>query len=59
MGPLLFLALWIISGVVCLWIAKKRHIRTNFWWELAFACVGPLIIPFLLMAGGRKSSDTA
>jgi hypothetical protein len=54
MDMLLFLAFWIISGAVCIWIAKQRHIKSNFWWELAFACLGPLIIPFLFLAGSPK-----
>jgi hypothetical protein len=52
----LFLAFWIISGVVCIRIAKKRHIKSNFWWELAFAGFGPLIIPFLFLAGNSGTS---
>jgi hypothetical protein len=55
MEMLLFVGFWIISGMVCIWIANKRNIKPGFWWELAFACFGPLIIPFLLLAGGRKN----
>jgi hypothetical protein len=53
----LFLAFWITSGVICIRIARQRQIKASFWWQLAFACFGPLIIPFLFLAGNARQGN--
>jgi hypothetical protein len=50
MDAYIFVVIWGLSVGVCLWIGKVRHIRPNFFWNSLVAILGPLAIPFLLLA---------
>jgi hypothetical protein len=44
------LAIWLISCVICIGIAKNRKIKPTLCWRLAVVFLGPLAIPALLLA---------
>jgi hypothetical protein len=41
---------WLFSGVLCLAIAKQRHVRQTALKSMLVALVGPFAIPLVLMA---------
>lgn len=40
--------IWLLSAVICLNIAKKRHIRPTASWKMLVALLGPAAIPLVL-----------
>jgi hypothetical protein len=40
--------IWLLSGVVCLRIAKHRHVKPTTAWAMLVAIIGPLAIPLVL-----------
>lgn len=45
--PLLF---WIISAVICYYLAKARHVKPNLMWRLIVVFLGPFAIPLIFFA---------
>ena len=45
---------WLLSGVTCLWIAKRRHIKKTALRAMLVALIGPLAIPLVLAAKPDK-----
>ena len=41
---------WALSALVCLFIAKRRHVRNTSLRAMAVVLLGPLAIPFVLAA---------
>jgi hypothetical protein len=46
--------IWTLSAVVCLYIAKRRHVRPTPVWAMVVAILGPLAIPLALLARPDK-----
>ena len=42
--------IWLLSGVLCLFIAKRRHVNPTALWAVVVALIGPIAIPFVLLA---------
>lgn len=42
--------IWLLSGVLCLFIAKRRHVNPTALWAMVVALIGPIAIPFVLLA---------
>lgn len=42
--------IWLISAVVCVGIAKHRHVKATTPWKMLVAVIGPLAIPLVLLA---------
>jgi hypothetical protein len=42
--------IWAISAFVCLYIAKRRHLKQTALRSMAVALAGPFAIPFVLAA---------
>jgi hypothetical protein len=42
--------IWLLSGIVCIVIARKRRLSNSFVRSALVALLGPLAIPFFLMA---------
>ena len=42
--------IWLLSGVVCLLIAKRRHVKPTAIKAMLVALLGPIAIPFVLAA---------
>jgi len=45
-----FVAIWLISHAICLYIAKRKNIKLTFLWRLFGVFLGPLAIPFVMFA---------
>lgn len=46
--------IWALSGVVCLCIAKRRHVKSTSIRAMAVTLAGPFAIPFVLYAKPEK-----
>lgn len=40
--------------MVCLYIAKRRHVRPTAGWAMIVAVLGPIAIPLVLLAKPEK-----
>lgn len=50
--------IWLMSGLICLYIAKRRHLKQTAPRAMAVAVLGPIAIPFVL-AAKSDSADPA
>ncbi|OFA05093.1 hypothetical protein DUGA2_18410 [Duganella sp. HH101] len=46
--------IWLLSGFVCLYIAKRRNVRPTTLWAMLVAVIGPLAIPLVFAAKPEK-----
>jgi hypothetical protein len=46
--------IWLLSAVVCLRIAKRRHVRLTAIRAMLVALIGPIAIPLMLVAEPEK-----
>ncbi len=46
--------IWCVSALACLVIAKRRNVRVTVVKQLAGALLGPLAIPWVLLAKPEK-----
>lgn len=46
--------IWLLSNVVCLVIAKRRHVRITAIKAMAAVLLGPIAIPWVLVAKPEK-----
>jgi uncharacterized SAM-binding protein YcdF (DUF218 family) len=42
--------IWLISGLICLGIAKRRHVKQTAVRSMLVAVLGPIAIPWVLVA---------
>jgi len=49
--------IWIISAIVCYYIAKARKVKPNLMRNLIVVVLGPLAIPLVFFAKPEKSID--
>jgi hypothetical protein len=42
--------IWLLSGLACLLIAKRRHVKSTAIRAMLVALLGPIAIPFVLAA---------
>lgn len=47
--------IWLLSGVVCFAIAKRRHVKQTAVRSMLVAVLGPIAIPWVLLARPAKS----
>ena len=50
--------IWLLSAVVCYYIAKARGVKTGLMWNMIVALLGPFAIPliFLFLAKAEEST---
>ena len=46
--------IWILSGFVCVYIARRRNVKPTTPWKMLVAVIGPLAIPLVLVAKPEK-----
>lgn len=46
--------IWLLSGLVCLYIAKRRNVRPTTLWAMLVAVIGPFAIPLVFAAKADK-----
>jgi len=42
--------IWVLSAVLCAWIASVRHVRSKTLWAIVVAILGPFAIPLVIFA---------
>ncbi len=42
--------IWLLSGLICLGIAKRRHVKQTALRAMIVAVLGPITIPWVLVA---------
>lgn len=50
MTTYLFAAIWLVSNVVCIAIAKQRNVKVSTLSTMLLSLLGPLAIPLVLAA---------
>lgn len=45
---------WLISAAICVYIARKRHVKLSFLWMLVVVFLGPLALPLMFFAKPEK-----
>jgi hypothetical protein len=50
--------IWVMSGLLCLAIAKHRHVKQTTLRAMLVAIVGPLAIPLVLFAKPEQVSPS-
>lgn len=58
MTTYLFASIWLISNVLCLAIAKHRHVRTSTRSTLLLSLLGPFAIALVLAAKPDYAQET-
>jgi hypothetical protein len=48
--------IWIVSGCLGIYIARKRNVQLGVLWDIAFCFLGPLVIPFIFLAKPKNKS---
>lgn len=46
--------IWLLSGVVCLAIARRRHVKQTAVRSMLVAVLGPIAIPWVLLAAPER-----
>ncbi len=46
--------IWIIGAIACYLIAKRKNIQLTAFWNITFVILGPIAIPFILIAKSNK-----
>lgn len=50
MGAYIPVIIWVISAVICYFIAKNRGIGRSLFWDLVVVFLGPFAIPLFFLA---------
>ena len=45
---------WVISAMICYYIAAARNVKPSLFWKLIVVVLGPLAIPLLFLAKSRS-----
>ena len=51
--------IWIISAVICHFIAQKRNVKANFIRRLIVVVLGPLAIPLVFLLKPENTTTTS
>ncbi len=41
---------WILSALICLYIAKQRNVKVTLFWKITAVVLGPFAIPLVFFA---------
>ncbi len=53
MDPYIPVSIWIVSAVICIYIAKSRHIKPTLLRRFIVVLLGPFAIPLIFFAGSN------
>ena len=51
--------IWIVSAIICLYIARARNVKSNLVRRLIVVFLGPLAIPLAFFVKPEKSIDAS
>ena len=49
--------IWIVSSIICLYIARAKNLKSSFVRRLIVVLLGPLAIPLVFLAKTGKSTE--
>jgi len=49
-NPYIPVIVWLISAVICIYIARARHVKSTLFWKLVVVVLGPFAIPLIFFA---------
>jgi len=52
------LLIWLVSHIICLYIAKKRNVKLTLLWRLIGVILGPLAIPLVFLLKKNINPET-
>jgi len=48
--------IWLLSAIICYYIAKARGVKPGLMWNMIVVLLGPFAIPLLFLARPREST---
>ncbi len=48
--------IWLLSVIICYYIAKARGVKPGLMWNMIVVLLGPFAIPLLFLARPREST---
>ena len=57
MSSYVLVAIWVLSHIVCVYLAKKRNVELNAILRIIGVCLGPLAIPLVFALKPKPSQD--
>lgn len=55
MGAYIPALIWLLSAIICIYIAKTRHVKTTLIRKLIVIILGPFAIPLVFFANPEKT----
>jgi len=46
--------IWIVSAIICYYIARAKNVKQNLVWRLTVVLLGPVAIPLTFLAKPEK-----
>ena len=53
----LLVSVWLVSAVLCHYIARSRGTKLSVWWDMAAAFLGPFAIPLIYLIKPKPPVD--
>lgn len=57
MGAYIPVIVWLIAMVICIWIARRRNVKSTFLIELLVVSLGPFAIPLMFLFKPEPDTD--
>lgn len=54
MDPYIPASIWVVSAVICIYIAKARNVKPTLLRKFIVVLLGPLAIPLILFSGSSS-----
>ena len=48
--------IWVLSAIICYYIAKARGVKYGLMWNMIIVLLGPFAIPLIFLARPREST---
>ncbi len=48
--------IWLLSVIICYYIAKARHVKPSLIWNVIVVLLGPFAIPLVFLAKPKEST---
>lgn len=49
--------IWFVSALICIYLARKRHVKASFFWNLMIVLLGPFAIPLVFLAKSDRQTQ--
>ena len=58
MGAYIPLLIWVVSGIICHFIARKRNVKETLFRQIVVVFLGPLAIPLVFLFKAESNADS-